>query len=183
MEMYNHVVEGTSENIKIMGYPFYAEDIEANEPYNRRERNWTPIFNGTEEVTKGEYVHREFSFSSIVSVPPGQPDVHDEIFRKMESKPVEVISPSMGGKFNAIITMRRSFPYPNRMKLNVNVKEVPDKKSLIPGESSLVVPSTKKIKQKNQINVNTKDSTNKNKNKSKSNSKGKTVPKKTKGGR
>ena len=63
--MYSHVISGISEDIKIMGYPFYAEDIQAREPYNRRERKWTPIFNGTEEVTEGEYVHREYSFSSI----------------------------------------------------------------------------------------------------------------------
>lgn len=162
MDMYDHLVNGTSENIQIMGYPFFAEDIEAHEPDNRRERKWTPIFNGTEEVTKGEYVHREYSFMSLVSFPPGQPEVHDKIFKKMVSKPVEVISPAMGGKFNAIITMRRSFPYPNRMKLDVTVTEVPDKKSLIPGESSLVVPTTKKIKQ-NKVNVTTKkDSKNKN---------------------
>lgn len=178
MGMYDHIVNGTSENIKIMGYPFYAENIEAHEPDNRRERKWTPIMNGTEEVTKGEYVHREYSFSSLASYPPGKPEAHDKIFKKMVSKPVEVISRSMGGKFNAIIKMRRSYPYPNRMKLDVTVTEVPSKKSNIPGESSLVVPKTKKIN--NKTNVTTKN-TSKTGTKGKSNTKRNIAPKKSKG--
>ncbi len=179
--MYDHLINGTSENIKIMGYPLYAENIQAVEPDNRRERKWTPIFNGTAEVTKGEYVLREYSFSSVISFPPGKPEYHNELFKKMVSKPVEVISPAMGGKFNAIITMRRSFPYPNRIKVDVTVKEVPDKKSLIPGESSMVVPSTKKIKQKNKVNVTIKnDSKEKNQKKTKGTSKRNYVSKKNK---
>ena len=72
----------------------------------------------------------------------------------MESKPVEVISRYMGGKFKAIITIRKSFPYPNRMKVDVKVTEIPGKKSLIPGESVITVPSTKKIKHKTSAQYN-----------------------------
>lgn len=155
-KMYSHIIEGISENIKIMGYPFYTDDIESDNPHNRRERKFTPIMNGTEEVTKGEYVHRSFSFSSLISFPPGKPEIYDSIFKKMESKPVEVISRYMGGKFNAIVTIRKSYPYPNRMKVDVKVTEVPDKKSLIPGESVITVPATKKVSSKTKVTAKSK---------------------------
>ena len=180
--MYTHIIKGTAENIKIMGYPFYAENIESDEPYNRREREYTPILNGTEEVTKGKYVHRSFSFSSLISFPPGKPEIYDPIFQKMESDSVEVISRNMGGKFKANITIRKSFPYPNRMKVNVKVTEVPGKKSLIPGESVITVPSTKKIKSKTKVTDKTKTKGSDKKIKTdKNNSKHKKVGKKSKG--
>ena len=145
--MYSDIVEGVSENIKIMGWPFYAENISADEPYNRREYNFNSILNGTEVVTPGQYVHREYSFSTTIYFPTGRPDVYDKIFEEMMSKPVEVISPYMGGKFNAIITIRKTNPEtsPNHMDLDVTVIEVPELNSNIPGESNFIVPSVKKI--------------------------------------
>lgn len=181
MGMYSHIIGGTSENIKIMGYPFYAEDIESDEPYNRRERKFTPIMNGTEEVSKGEYVHRQYSFSSIISFPQGKPEVYDNIFKKMQSKPVEVISRNMGGKFNAIVTIRKSYPYPNRMKIDVKVSEVPGKKSLIPGESVITVPATKKVNSKTKVMAKNKTNSKSNVKTTKDNSKRNKVVKKSKG--
>ena len=115
----NHITNDISGNVKIMGYTFYAEDIESDEPYNRREKKFTSILGGTERVTDGEYVHREFSFSSIISHPIDRPDAYDNIFKKMMSKPVEVISSSMGNKpFNAWIKIHKSHPSPNRIKVD-----------------------------------------------------------------
>lgn len=145
--MYSDIVEGVSENIKIMGWPFYAEDIEAEEPYNRRDHNFNSILNGTEVVTPGKYVHREFSFRTTIYFPTGRPDSYDKIFEEMMSKPVEVISPYMGGKFNALVTIRKTNPdsSPNHMDLDVSIVEVPELNSKIPGESKFIVPSVKTV--------------------------------------
>lgn len=147
MGMYDHIIKEPSENIKIMGFPFFAENIESDEPYNRREHNFDPILGGTEFVTPGKYVHRAYSFSTTVFVPEDRPDSYDAIFEEMLSKPVEVISKYMGGKFKALIKMRKNNPEstPTRMKLDITVTEVPELNSNIPGESKFVVPSVKKI--------------------------------------
>lgn len=190
MGMYSHIIEGISENIKIMEMPFYAENIESDEPYNRRERDFTPIIGGTERVTKGKYVHRSFNFTTSVYYPEGRPDVYDNIFKEMMSKPVPVISPYMGN-FNALVTIRRSFPKasPNRMDLDMKLVEVPDVMSRIPGES-FMVPAVKKVKSKTKTSDKNKktdskksDSKSKTKNKSKSKTKtnkNKTITKKNK---
>lgn len=178
MGMNNHIIKEASPNVKIMGYNFYAEDIEGDEPYNRREMKFTSILGGTERVSPGEYVHREFSFSSTISYPKGKPDAYDTIFKKMQSKPVEVISSSMGGKFKAMIKIRKSYPSPNRIKVDVTVTEVPDKKSRIPGES-FTVPKVKKIKAKNKVQSANSSEDSKKKS-SKNKSKNKSVKKKNK---
>ena len=110
------------------------------------ERKFTPILGGTERVTPGEYVHREFSFTSIISYPPGRPDAYETIFRKMQSKPVKVKSKSMGkDEFNALIKLHISDYAPNRLQVDVTVTEVPGVKSRITGES-FKVPKVEKIK-------------------------------------
>lgn len=142
--MYDDVNENVSENIEIMGYPFYAENITANEPYNRRETNREPIMNGTENVSRGKYVVRDYSFSTTIYVPEGRPDVHDDIFREMLSKPCEVISPYMGGKFMAEIIIQKDVEEasPNHLNLDIQVIEIPGKESLIPGDT-FILPEDK----------------------------------------
>lgn len=182
MGMYSDIHTGVSESITIMGYPFYAENITSDEPFNRREREFTSILGGTERVSKGKYVHREFSFTTTIFFPTGKPDAYDKIFEKMMSKPVEVVSKYMCGSkkvLNALIKISKEFPEnsPNHMDLNVTVTEVPGKKSLINGES-FKVPSVKKITVKNDVNTKKKSSS-KSKTK-KSKSKKKSIKKKNK---
>lgn len=142
--MYDDINEDVSENIEIDGYPFYAENITANEPYNRRDTNRESIMNGTEHVTRGKYIVRDYRFTTTVYVPEGRPDVHDDIFREMVSKPCEVISPYMGGKFMAEIIIGQDFEEasPNHIKLDVQVIEIPEKESLIPGDT-FIIPEDK----------------------------------------
>lgn len=145
MGMYDDIVSGVSENIEINGHPFYAENIDGNEPYNRREYVFKSLLNGTMSVKSGKYVNREFSFKTTVY--HVRPDEHDKIIREIMSKPVEVISKEMGGKFNAIVVFSKNIPdgSPNHTEYDVTVTEVPDKNSNIPGEVKLVVPDVKKI--------------------------------------
>lgn len=182
MGMYDDLVEGVSESIMIMGMPFYAENIRPTEPYNRREREFTPILGGTERVTQGKYIHREWSFNTTIYFPTGQPDAYDKQFKEMLSKPVEVISRYMGGKFQALIELSPEFlEYsPNHMELDVTVTEVPEKKSLIPGES-FTVPKTKKISTENKVTTTAKGNSGSNKSSSNDNgSKRNSVEKKNK---
>lgn len=148
MGMYSDVHTNVSETIKIMGFPFYAENINGDEPVNRREREFTQILGGTERVSQGKYIHREFNFTTTIFFPTGKPNAYDKIFKEMMSKPVNVISKYMGS-FNALINISKTFPEssPNHMELDITVTEVPGKKSLIPGES-FKVPPIKKIKTK-----------------------------------
>lgn len=179
MGMYDDIVTGVSETVKIMGIPFYAENINADEPVNRREREFTSILGGTERVSQGKYVHREYSFTTTIFFPTGRPDAYDKTFNEIMSKTVEVISPYMGGKFNAEVKISKSFPEnsPNHMELDISVTEIPDKKSRIPGES-FTVPKVKKISTKTKVK--TSKSSSKKKTSSKSKSKKNSVKKKNK---
>lgn len=146
--MYDDIKGNVSENIKIMGYPFYAENIDGDEPYNRREYIHKPLLNGTETVKPGKYIPREYSFQTTVYHATGKPDAYDKIIQEIMSKPVEVISPYMGkDAFKAIVvfTKRIEEASPNHMVYDVTVTEVPGKQSNIPGEAILIVPDIKKI--------------------------------------
>ena len=150
MGMYDDIVTGVSENIKIGGYPFYAENIDGDEPFNRRDYEFTPLLNGTLKARRGKYIQRKFSFSTTLYSASGRPDAHDKILMELQSKPVEIISQAMGGKlpFKAIVTFRRNIEEGSRYhtEYDVDIVEVPEKKSNVPGEKQLVVPDIKKIK-------------------------------------
>ena len=53
MGMYDDIVTGVSENIKIGGYPFYAENIDSQEPFNRRDYEFDPLLGGTLVCRRG----------------------------------------------------------------------------------------------------------------------------------
>lgn len=145
--MYDDIVTGVSENIKIDGYPFYAENIDSQEPFNRREYTFEPLLNGTLKARRGKYIQRKFSFNTTLFSANGRPDAHDKILSELQSKPVEIISPAMGGKFMAIITFSKNIQEGSKYHTDydVEVTEIPDKKSNIPGETPLVVPNIKKV--------------------------------------
>ena len=179
--MNEHIIKGTEEQVTIMNYPFYTDNIERTVPHNYRERKFTPILGGTERVSQGEYVHREFSFTSIISYPPGRPDAYDSIFKKMQSKSVKVKSKSMGkDEFNAFIKLHISDYAPNRLQVDVTVTEVPGVKSRIDGEN-FKVPPVEKIKvESKKVKSSSKKTNSKSKSKSKNKSKTKSVKKKNK---
>ncbi len=142
--MYSDLREGAEANIEINGYPFYAEEISPTESYNRRELNRQSILGGTEKVKRGAYVVREFSFTTHIYIPTGHPETYDTIFQEMVSNPCEVISPYMGGKFDAEVTIQKTAEEasPNHLELEVTVKEIPGQESLIPNDY-LNIPADK----------------------------------------
>ncbi len=133
--MYEDIVN-VDETVEINGYPFYPSEITGGEPFNRREVNRESILGGTEHVSRTKYIVREFSFSTYIHIPDGHPEAYDAIFQEMVNKPAVVISPYMGGKFNAEVTITRDAEEstPNDLKLDVDIKEIPDEKSNISGE-------------------------------------------------
>ena len=148
MGMYDDIVSGVSENVEIGGYPFYAENIRGEEPFNRREYTFKPILNGTLSARRGKYIQRKFSFKTTVYHSDGRHDSFDKVLASLNSKPVHVISKAMGGTFKAIVTFDRSIDEGSKYHTDydVSVLEVPDKKSKISGEAKLTVPNIKKVK-------------------------------------
>lgn len=134
-------------NLEIMGYPFFAETVTPNEAFRRREYNFNNIVGGTQDVTPGAYVGLDFSITTHVFIDPDRPDEHNTIFQEMMSKPVDVVSPDIGGQFKAIVIIKPERDKLNTLKLTISVKEVPDSKSLIPGEE-FSVPKTRKVQSK-----------------------------------
>ena len=136
MIMYDDIVASVDETVEIDGYPFYAMEITANESYNRRETNRQSILGGTEYVTRGKYIPRDFSFTTYIHVPEGHPEKYDHVFEEMSSKPCEVISRYMGGKFMAEVIIQKSFEEatPEDIKRDIQVVEIPDEASRIPND-------------------------------------------------
>ena len=134
-------------NLEIMGYPFYADNVSPNEAYRRREYNFTNIVGGTQDVTPGAYVGLDFTVTTHVFIDPDRPDEWNSIFQEMMSKPVEVVSPELGGRFKAIVVIKPEREKLNALKLTISIKEVPSSKSLIPGEE-FSVPKSRKVTKK-----------------------------------
>ena len=140
--MYTIPTEGA--NLEIMGYPFYCESVSPNEAFRRREYNFNNIVGGTMKVTPGAYVALDFNITTHVFINPDRPDEHNKIFQEMMSKPVEVVSPEIGGSFNAVVVIKPERDRLNSLKLTISVKEIPEVESKIPGES-WTVPATKQV--------------------------------------
>lgn len=143
--MYEDIVSGVSENVEINGYPFYAQEITPNESFNRRELNRHSLLSGTEKVTRGKYIVRDFTFTTYIHIPDGKPDSYDKIFKSMMNESATVISPYMGGSFKAEVIIKKiaEESSPLDLKLEIQVIEIPSK-SLISGDS-FKVPATKKV--------------------------------------
>ena len=152
--MYNIPTDGC--NLEIMGYPFYAENVSPNESFRRREYNFNPLVGGTQIVTPGAYVGLDFSITAHVRIDPDRPDEHNAIFQEMMSKPVDVTSPEIGGTFKAIVVIKPQRDKLTHLKLDISIKEVPDKESKIPGES-FTVPASRDVKVEKNKGKNTKN--------------------------
>ena len=177
--MYDNIpTEGCT--LEIMGYPFFIESISVNEAFRRREYNFNSIVGGTQKVNAGAYVGLDFSITTHVKVPVDRPDVHNTVFQEMMAKPVEVVSPELGGRFNAVVVIKPEQEKFGWLKLTISIKEVPDSKSSIPGEE-FTVPAAKKVEVKKADKKDSKDKDKDSKKKtSKTKSKKKTVTKKSK---
>lgn len=174
MALYDVPTDGC--NLEIMGYSFFAEEISPTEAFRRRELNYNSIVGGTKKITPGEYVGLEFSVTTHVIIDPKKPNMHNKIFEEMMRQPVQVVSPDLGGSFNANVIIKPERETPRSLKLTISIKEAPDSQSRIPGEK-FTIPKTKKIKIKKKKDKKTSAKDTKNKDKTKRN----TISRKVKG--
>lgn len=170
--MYDSDVDADNYNISLDGHQMIMEDLTPNESFNRRETIRHNIIGGTQTVMRGNYLPRDFTFTTHLLIDPDFPDVYDSIIKEWQSKPVEVISKYMGGKFNAEVIIKKSpSPSSNYLAIEVQVIEIPGDTSLIPNDEfiipadkvSQVSKTSKKGNNKNKNNKNSKTTT-KNKN-------------------
>ena len=63
-------------NIEIMGYPFYAEKVSADEAFRRRDYNTNQLVGGTAKITKGAYIGLSFTITTHIKVDPDNPVCH-----------------------------------------------------------------------------------------------------------
>lgn len=129
-------------NFEIDGFPFFTESVEPEEFFNRRDYNRLKIIGGTEFVNKGGYVSRSFSFTTHVRVEANNPDVYKDIFQNMMSKICTVVSPEIGGMFDAVVVIKPKHLSPQYLELAVKVTEVPKTESNIIGED-FIIPEDK----------------------------------------
>lgn len=108
-------------------FPFYAEQITSNESYSRRELVRTKVMNGTEVVTQGDWIGRDFSFTSHVPI-DDDPQIYDKYFQSMLHQPCKILSPYMGDMFMAQVIIKKEPKenHPHTIKLDVQVQEIPD---------------------------------------------------------
>jgi hypothetical protein len=130
-------------DVTIDGNLFICESVSPSESFRRRERNRTNILNGTQVVTKGVYVPLDVTFTTHVSIDPTRPDMYDNVFEEMMSKSCEVISPELGGKFNAQVLIKKEHDKYGMLKLTIQLIEIPDVVSRIPGEGEFIIPEDK----------------------------------------
>lgn len=177
--MYNNSVDSKDYNISIDGYSMIMEECTPNEAFNRRETIRHNIIGGTQAVVRGNYLVRDYTFTTHLLIDPEYPDVYNDVFKSWESKPVEVISKYMGGKFDAecIIKINPN-DSPNYLTVEIQVIEIPAPNSLIPGEGINVpvdkvtpVKVTSKKKKKKKDKDKDKDKKNKKQNGKKKNNK------------
>lgn len=139
--MYNSNVDSKLFNISIDGLDLIAEEINPSESFNRRETLRKNIVGGTQQVVRGGYIPRDHTIITHIMIDPEFPNVYDNIFMEWMSKPVEVISKDLGGKFNAELIIKKSHnDSPNFLKLEIQIIEIPNNKSNIPNDS-LKIPS------------------------------------------
>lgn len=141
--MYDVPTDGC--NLEIMGWPFFAENVDPTEAIRRRNTVVNNIVGGTQKITKGEYVGLDFTVTTHVKIDPDKPNQWNGVFEEMMSKPVIVSSPELGDDFKAIVVVKPEHESYDMLKLTISIKEVPGQQSLIPGEE-FIVPAPRKIK-------------------------------------
>lgn len=129
-------------NLEIEGVLFIVEDISYTNTLPKRVLNRMKIINGTEIATKGEYTPLEFEITTTINVPVNRPDYYNDAFTELQSKICRVVSPLIGS-FKAELTINYDPATPESIKVRIQIKEVPDELSNIPGEKKFSIPEDK----------------------------------------
>ena len=143
----NNVYATGDAGVEIDGFLFFPKEVKGEESYAHREYNRTKIMSGGEFVTRGQYVPKEFSFSTTLDIDPNQPYMYDKLFQIMENKSCRVVSPYMGDIFNAEVKIDKIHPEasPASLELDIKVKEIVDPKTTVVGDTPIKYPSTNEV--------------------------------------
>ena len=146
----NNQYANNNSGVEIDGFLFFPESVKGDESFARREFKRTKIMSGGEFVTRGQYIPKEFSFTTTLDIDPNQPFMYDKIFAIMENKPCEVISPYMGDNFKAEIQIDKTHPKasPSSLKLDIKVKEIVSPNTTVIGDALLQYPSSTTLSDK-----------------------------------
>ena len=108
-------------------FPFFAEQITPNEAFSRRDLVRTKVMNGTEVVTQGDWIGRDFTFTCHVPV-DYDPTIYDKYFQAMLHQPCSILSPDMGDMFDAQVIIKKTpmENYPHTLTLEIQVIEIPE---------------------------------------------------------
>ncbi len=171
MSWYSDKIDSKYFNLSIDGLDLIGEDLDPNESYNRRETSRKAIIGGTQRVIRTNYIHRDFSLNCYVPIDPAYPDIYDSTFRLWQSKPVEVISKEMGGKFDAECIIKKKHESPAYLTLEIQLIEIPSETSLIPNDTVKVPTDKITTTVTSKSNKNTKNTKNTKKNSKKTSKK------------
>ena len=130
-------------DIRINDQLFICESFSPSEAFRRRELNRTNILNGTQIVTKGVYIPIDVTFTTHVAIDPDRPDMYDKTFEEMMSQPAEIVSPELGGKFNAQVLIKKEHDKHSMLKLTIQVIDMTP--SMHPSPSVTTVSISLKI--------------------------------------
>ena len=146
----NNAYCNNNSGVEIDGFLFFPESVKADESYARREYKRTKIMSGGEFVTRGQFMPREYSFSTTLDIDPDQPNMYDKVFQIMENKPCEIDSPYMGDNFKAEVQIDKTHPKsaPASLKLDIKIKEIVTPKTTVVGDAILDYPSTTTLSDK-----------------------------------
>lgn len=143
--MYDHIII-KNPNISINDIDFYMESFSSDEPVQRREFKRTSLMNGTEYITKGKWIGRQFSFKTHITVPIDNPDAYDDILAEFCNGICDVVSLDLGS-FKAEVTCSKTHNAnnPDMIELSFTVKEIAEKSGIANDE--VIVPPTEVVKE------------------------------------
>lgn len=146
----NNDYANNNTGVEIDGFLFFPEEIKGDESYARREFKRTKIMSGGEFITRGQYIPKEFSFTTVLDIDPNEPYAYDKVFQIMENKPCEVVCPYMGDIFKAEIQIDKTHPKasPSNLKLDVKIKEIVSPNTTVVGDALLQYPSSTTLSDK-----------------------------------
>ena len=129
--------------VEIDGFLFFPDEVKSNN-LPSREFVRTKIMSGGEFVTRGQYVPKEFTFSTVLDVNPLTPYEYDDVFLTLMNKSCKVISPYLGEMFNGEVKISKVHPKasPHSLKIDVTVKEIPPVDKRVKGDDWISYPPT-----------------------------------------
>jgi len=130
--------------VEIDGFLFFPDEVKSDN-LPSREFIRTKIMSGGEYVSRGQYLPKEFNFSTTLDLNPLKPYEYDDVFLTLMNKSCKIMSPYMGDMFNGEVKISKVHPQssPHSLKIDVKIKEIPPVDKRVRGDDIIIYPSTK----------------------------------------